>query len=290
MRDRFRSLFTRQREFESRVHTELTTRSRERIASITGDRRKWIETAFGELADEAGPSRITEVSPDTDHTEFIMNADTVLVLSYIEHYFRAAWNQVSRRGYRGSASKTEVNMKLEKIKDVIITEGLLWEVEGDNGRVRFRPIESEAMEDMEENVQALAEDEPWDDALKGYNAAFERYLAGDFDHIIPKKLYYSIEEVLKIICVDEEEWTTNRELQHSDYLEMLKDKGVYDAHGVTATELDDLLDSLERMVAKVGGSRKQEHAFHDRTYATLLIHQVGAYLYFLINRYEEYSQ
>lgn len=134
------------------------------------------------------------------------------------------------------------------------------------------------------------EEEPWEKALKGYNDAFGRWKNGDYDELIPKKLYNSIEEVLKIICVDLEGWTENRELSHSDYLQLLNGHGVYYAHGVTADEIGDLLNSLERLVSKVGGDRKQRHAYHDRTYSTLLIHQIGAYLYFLISRYEQYAE
>ena len=176
-----------------------------------------------------------------------------------------------------------------KINDVLITEGLLWELNLEGSHARFRQIESEAMEDIDEKIQVLAENEPWGDALKGYNDAFERYLQGDFDEQIPKKLYYSIEEVLKVICVDELEWTDNRGLTHSKYLNMMKENNFYHAHGATVAELNQFLQSLDRMVAKVSDDRKQRHAYHDRTYATLLIHQVGAYLYFLINRHKEYT-
>ncbi|MFC7081612.1 hypothetical protein [Halorussus caseinilyticus] len=171
----------------------------------------------------------------------------------------------------------------------MITEGLLWEIENGRGTIRFQPLESEAMESMDKKVQALAEEEPWGDALKGYNDAFERYLAGDFDELIPKKLYNSIEEVLKTICVDLERWTDDRDMSHAKYLDLLNEHDVYSANGITAPETGSLLDSLEKMVNKVGYDRKQRHAYHDRAYCTLLIHQVGAYLYFLIGRYDDYS-
>ncbi|MDL0123075.1 hypothetical protein [Halobacterium salinarum] len=178
---------------------------------------------------------------------------------------------------------------LGKFNDIVITRGLLWEIEFENGMIRFRQIESEAMEDIDKEVQALAEQEPWGDALKGYNDAFERYLDGDFDEQIRKKLYYNIEEVMKIICIDEEGWTDNRELVHSRYPQMMEENNFYHAHGATVAELNQFLESLDCMVAKISDDRKQRHAYHDRTYATLLIHQVGAYLYFLINRHKEYT-
>lgn len=283
----FRSLFTREREFPSRVKTELEKRDRERLVSILDPYSRSRGAGYKELRDEVGESRITEATPSQSSDELILEGDTILVLSFLEHVLNDMYIR-SQRG-RSNVSKSDFKEVIGKVSDVLITEGILWEIEFDEGKIRFRQIESEAMEDIDKEVQALAEQEPWEDALKGYNDAFDRYLDGDFDEQIPKKLYYSIEEVLKTICVDEEGWTDNRELVHSDYLQMMKDNDFYHAHGATVAELKQFLDSLERMVAKVSDDRKQRHAYHDRTYATLMIHQVGAYLYFLINRHKEYS-
>jgi hypothetical protein len=269
------------------VKTELEKRDRERFVSITEPYSNASSRALKELRDEVGESRLREATPNLSNEEIIMNGDTVFVLSYLEHYFNQMYNLWKVR--RTNVSKGDFEDVFGKVNEVLITEGLLWEMEYESGQVRFRQIESEAMEDIDKEVQALAEKEPWDDALKGYNDAFERYLEGEFDEHIPKKLYYSIEEVLKTICVDEEGWTENRELVHSEYLNLMKENDFYHAHGATVAELNQFLESLERMVAKVSDDRKQRHAYHDRTYATLLIHQVGAYLYFLINRHKEYS-
>lgn len=282
----FRSLFTREREFPSRVKTELEKRDRERLVSVIEPHYKCCKQAMKELKDEVGQSKLEESTENLRAKELITNGGTILVLSYIEHFL----NKLHDKYYRPRGGSSSVYEEArDKIKEVLVTEGLLWELTISRGKARFRQIESEAMEDIDNEMQALAEEEPWDDALKGYNDAFERYLDGDFDEHIPKKLYYSIEEVLKVICVDEEGWTDNRELVHSEYLDMMKQNDFYHAHGATVSELGDFLDSLETMVAKVSDDRKQRHAYHDRTYATLLIHQVGAYLYFLINRHKEYS-
>lgn len=288
MVDGFWSLFTRQREQESRVHTELTQRSRERLASITHLSDEISKAAFRRLQDEVGFSEINEVSYDKDHVKFILNADTVLALSYVEHYMDASIDMVTRQR-RPPVDEERVRDTLGKLKDTLVSEGILWEMKPAEKGVEFYPLESEAIEDMDKKVQALAEKEPWSEALKGYNAAFERYLDGDFDELIPKKLYNSIEEVLKTICVDLEGWTADRESSHAKYLKLLKDHDVYNANGITAPELGGLLDTLVKMISKVGEDRHQRHAYHDRAYCTLLIHQVGAYLYFIIGRYDDYS-
>lgn len=292
MKDQFRSLFTRQREFESRTNTELPQIARERLISIIADLKKYRKYSHSELLDEAGASRVyADLGEDWNYQDFMMNADTVLCLSFLEHTIGTMWVDVTKMGYRGSYSKRDVYERISKIEDVFITEGILWdiEVEDNNKQIVFRQMESEAMEDIDEKMQALAAEDPWKNALEGYNAAFDRYLSGDYDDTLVKKLYNSIEEVLKMICVDLEGWTEDRDMSHGKYLQLLGENNFYQANGITAPELNQLIDSMEKLVSKTGADRKQEHAYHDREYATLLIHQTGAYIYFLISRYDEYS-
>jgi hypothetical protein len=269
------------------VKTELEQRDRERIASIIEPYSRIQKSAYKELKDEVGSSRLQEAAPKELPIQLIHQGDSVIVLSFLEHFFNQFYHKAVDS--YDNPSERELNQVAAKIVDVLETEGLLWELYFEDDVFKFRQLESEAMEDIDKKIQALAEKEPWDKALKGYNDAFKKYLEGEYDEQIPKKLYYSIEEVLKVICVDEEGWTGNRELVHSEYLEMMKEHNFYHAHGATVAELNQFLSSLDRMVAKVSDDRKQRHAYHDRTYATLLIHQVGAYIYFLINRHKEYS-
>jgi len=292
MKDQIRSLFTRQREFESRTNTELPKIARERLISIVADLKNYRNMAHDELLDEAGMSRVyADLDDSWDYQDFMMKADTVLCLSFVEHTIEKMWAQVTKRGYRGSFGKGDVYEKISKVEDVFVTEGVLWDIEVNkhSKQITFRQLESEAMKDIDEKMQALAAEDPWNNALEGYNAAFERYLSGDYDDTLVKKLYNSIEEVLKIICVDLEKWTEDREMSHGKYLQLLKENNFYQANGITAPELNQLIDSMEKLVSKTGADRKQEHAYHDREYATLLIHQTGAYIYFLISRYDEYT-
>lgn len=306
-------LIDREREAKSRVHEELTRPARERIGEIlsnlehhSSSQKNLISKALDSTMELIGRTPVLRhVDTDSDgegtdvqriHHAFMLGGKTVYVFTYVEQIL----NEYKSHGIKESSVE---NLRLNrgdisnepgaigKIRKVLITEGLLWEIEwaGNGGVIQFVPLESEAMEDIDAKIQALAEKEPWDNALQGYNDAFERYLNGDFDDTLVTKLYNSIEEVLQTICVDLEGWTEDREKSHGDYLDMLNDNSVYDANGITAPELDQLLDALEKMVSKVGHDRKQRHAYHDRAYCTLLIHQVGAYLYFLISRYEDYQ-
>lgn len=317
MSEDYTPLIDRERSPQSRVHEELTQTARERLVVITdgiseSDKIESVEF----LMSKVGRTPVVEETIDGDpkndldvstvHHRLIMHGDTIHVLTYLEHLIKKSHlsthkSRFSDFGFDPSSfdfldeenkimfeSTIEV---IKEIKDVLVTEGILWKMReaGSGGIIEFVPLESESMKEIDEKVQALSEEEPWRDTLKGYNAAFERYLNGDFDDTLVKNLYNSIEEVLQTICVDLEGWTDDRDRGHGYYLDLLNENNVYKANGITAPELNQLLDSLEKMVNKVGNDRKQRHSYHDRAYCTLLIHQVGAYLYFIISRYDSYK-
>lgn len=296
MTDNFDSLYIRERAGEARIHTELTDKSRERLTNVMDDAQLYIYSAYDELADEVGRSRINEhISGNVmtllmDFEEFMENAPTLLVLSFIEHLFREAaadWTTIVKNNY----SPDKPGEVVSKIKKVLITEGLLWDIhcDYDNYEIRFERLASEQFKEIDDEIQHLSKDDRWSDALKGYDAAIELYIDGAYSKEIPEKLYNSIEEVLKTICVDLEDWENNRERNHSHYLDLLKENEVYNANGITAPEVESLLDAMEKLVSKIGADRKQRHQYIDRHYSTLLIHQAAAYLTFLIKRYEEYA-
>jgi hypothetical protein len=303
MADEYEPLIDREREPKPRIHEELTGSARERLAEITVSRdRERRETAFRSTMKLVGRSpivqcfsnkRTNKFKKKNSHREFIYKGDTLHVLTYIEHLYLSysRYKRNSAKDVRGESGEISEHNTFSDIRKVLITEGLLWEIEwaDKGGVIQFRPLASEAMADMDSEIQKLSGDDRWKPTLEPYNSAFKRYLAGDFDELIPKKLYNSVESLLQTICVDLEGWTENEDLPHSDYLQMLNDNGFYDANGITAPELESLLDSLEKLVAKLGNDRKQRHQYIDREYCTLLIHQVGAYLYFLINRYEKFD-
>lgn len=304
--DGYKPLIDREREPESRVREDLNRSSRDRIMAIlTGlvadDELKY---AMKELQKKASTSEIRGDNDDIDLFDvsgeagqllsILMRADTEVTLTFVEYTINRAYERLSNANRRNYAfigyGYDDVQQAVIEIEDVLITEGLLWRLEHENRRyIQFHRIESEAFDDIDTKVRALAQKDSWNEALSGYNDAFERYLNGDYDDVLVKKLYASIEEVLRTICVDMEGWTDDREKSHGSYLELLRESEVYNANDITAPELNELLDSLEKMVSKVGYDRKQRHAYHDRIYCTLLIHQVGAFLYFLISRYEEWA-
>lgn len=305
-------LIDREREPESRVHEELTSTARERLSTITEPSKyHHARSALKFIMNRVGRTLVLNHLKDEDkngediwrllHFRFIEGGDTIHVLTYIEKLLFEIHNShadsisgfdTSTMDLTGFYPAEKRKQVISDIENVLITEGILWEIEpaGEGGVIEFKPLASESMNEVDEKIRGLARTDTWKNALRGYNAAYRRYLNGDFDELIPKKLYNSIEAVLQTICVDLENWTDNRDMNHKKYLDLLNENGVYNAHGIIAPELNDLLTSLERMVSKVSDERKQRHLYHDRAYCTLLIHQVGAYLYFLINRYEAYSK
>lgn len=305
MSDEYEPVANREREPKSRIHEELTRVARERLAETTArpgrdreSQRETREKALRETAKLVGRSAVYgHMSKNSKyrsaHYQFVQNADTIAVLNYVEQLYSRNYKRKKRtqKEQLEEQGPIEEHQLFGGIEDILVTEGILWKLEwaGKGGGIQFVPIASESMEDMDTQVQALAADQPWSDALRGYNAAFELYLAGDFTENIPKKLYNSVEAVLQTICVDLEGWTEDRDLSHQKYLDLLREHDVYDANGITAPELESLLDALQKLVNKLGNDRKQRHEYIDREYCTLLIHQTGAYLYFLINRYEEFS-
>lgn len=310
-------MIDRERESKSQVHEELTKTARERLTVVTEQASESAKAkSLRLLMSKVGRTPVVEnlsidagaedIDESAVHSGIIEACDTIQALTYVESLVKESHLETHRNRFGDfGMESTQMDFLSEEnkimfdsteklineIRDVLITEGILWEIKlaGSGGVIQFVPLESEAMDDIDEKVRAYSEEEPWEDALRGYNDAFERYLSGEFDEILVKKLYNSIEQVLQTICVDLESWTDDRDRSHSYYLELLNEHNIYDANGITAPELTQLLDSLEKLVSKVGNDRKQRHAYHDRAYCTLLIHQVGAYLYFVISRYDDYK-
>jgi hypothetical protein len=94
MSDDHRSFYTRDRDRSSRVHTDLTEVSRERLARITYIDNTVVGEALKKSVSEADSTEVEAAIGDTElqtsrqqnlHHSPVMNGDTRHVLSYIEH-------------------------------------------------------------------------------------------------------------------------------------------------------------------------------------------------------------
>ncbi|MCQ4334901.1 hypothetical protein KM295_15730 [Natronomonas sp. F2-12] len=95
----------------------------------------------------------------------------------------------------------------------------------------------------------------------------------------------SLEAVLIKICVEERGWNNEGD-GVSAYLNSIKDKGLFDPNEAMFAEWEQIINGLQIGVQRTGGDRKRHETF-DQDYSILLLHQVGAFLTFVINRYED---
>lgn len=292
----FRPLIKRQDSPDSRVHPELTPEARERIHSISSfvDPRM-IDRAFNALTEEVPESRIAEhadgPTSQKRHRNYIMNADTEMVFSYIEILLIVAKHSTGRRSAMPKYGKKYLKERAGKIQRTLIEEGILWEVRtDDSGNYIFDKVESERMKESDDELRRISLEmgEDWQDSLSEYNEAFRLYNEGKYSKDILEHLYNSIEETVKTICVDKHGWEDNREMNLSNYLDTMRDKGFFEANNIMESEISTLLDSMEKTFSKIGNDRHNRHNPDiDRYYCNLLIHQTSAFLYYMIKRQQQ---
>ena len=280
----FKSSFTKDDSPEQPTNEDLTDNARSRIFHVVDDvfRDKDISVAFKQSKQMEVFSEFHEVpfNSPKEKFNFFMGQTTEIVFAYLEHLFAVTLDS------RHHASGEWLTEGVAKINDVLESEGILWDIEQDDkGYFRLRPISSEKMKESVDNVRELALDSEWEDSLEPYLKAVEMYSNGEFTYRIPEKLNLSIENVVTKICIDEG-WLEDEDKSSGKYIAELKHRGFFENNNIMEKELNLLLNSLDLMRKKVEGDRKR-HDDMDRTYSTLLLHQVSAYIYFLIKMYEK---
>jgi len=226
------------------------------------------------------------------HKKIIEDAERDTVLAYLENLLESC-----ARSTRNDWTNTTVTFSIvdpdrrlslttDRINTVLQTEGILWELEKENIEFHFQPIGSELMAEADGEFSTIAQGKRWRSAASPYNAAYELYRDRTYSREIPEKLYNSIEELTRTICVDLEEWEDNREQNLSVYLDRMRDEGLFEPNNIMRAELGDLTQSMEKAFQKAGAERKNRHSEIDREYCTLLLHQVSAYLTYIIRQYE----
>lgn len=306
MSDDFESLIERRRKGESRIHVDLTDRFRERLlhilTSITGESKV---NAYTTLFERLGYSEVQEeIFPTADdpmevvqfvqrkdsnaETNTILEASTEFTLSYVECVLRQEWSDSEGKSPPSVDRRANLQTVITKIIKALESEGILWELSGlATGDIKFEEMGSKTMQDADDELRDLALGETWEEPLRGYNEAYELYLDRKYGKEIPEKLYNSIEAVMQTICVDLEGWEDNEDRNLKHYLDILREQEVFAPNPIMKAEVGDLVDSMERAFSKAGNDRKNRHELIDRRYCTLMLHQVSAYLVFIIKRYED---
>lgn len=252
--------------------------------------RKEVEDA-GIIFDKKPEDKI--IDEIQTHRNLILNADTIPVLTYIENLLEIVGKTSSFSWKNIAHNASELNVKgsvqstAEKINIALETEGILWELEYQDRKFNFKPIGSEMMQQADEEFSVVASGKKWQNVASPYDSAYNLYRDRNYSREIPEKLYNSVEELVRVICVDLEGWEENREQNLSVYLDRMRDEGIFEQNNIMRTELEDLTNSMERAFQKAGAERKNRHTEIDRQYSTLLLHQVSAYLTFIISRYED---
>lgn len=244
------------------------------------------------------PTEINRENIDTDsnltvHRRIIQNAERDAVLAYLENLLEICYRSHPLKWGDIVANPTKID-KSEKVKSttdkvnvVLETEGILWELNFGEGHLNFRPIGSEMMAEADEAFSAVASGKKWVRVASPYNDAYDQYKDRKFDRAIPEKLYNSIEELARVICVDRQDWLENRELNLSEYLHEMNERGLFEPNPIMRAEIQDLTNSMEKAFQKAGKERHNDHHEIDREYCTLMLHQVSAYLTYIIRQYEE---
>jgi len=312
--EEYESVADRIKSAQPRVHSDLTDTARERLLMITSNPTRakttekyllpetCIELAIRETCESVGTSPIESKYNETHssygkHSVIIEECNRDAVLTYVENLLReihdsqpVRWNYNSfpdNPNERLHLVRSGLEQTVEKVNTAMETEGILWKLKDDNNEFNFYPIGSELMQNSDQELSVIGQGERWSSVISPYNEAYNQYLDRTYDWTIPEKLYNSIEELCRTICVDLERWENNREQNLSVYLETMRENDLFEPNNIMMAELTDLSKSMERTFQKAGAERKNRHSEIDREYATLLLHQVSAYLTYLIRQYEE---
>lgn len=151
--------------------------------------------------------------------------------------------------------------------------------------IHFETLADKSVIESDQQLRALGKKGRWEEELSPYNEAWTQYQDEQFSYLIAEKLYNSLEAVLIKICVEERGWNNEGD-GVSAYLNSIKDNGLFDPNEAMFAEWEQIINGLQIGVQRTGGDRKRHETF-DQDYSILLLHQVGAFLTFVINRYED---
>jgi len=312
----YNSISDRIKSAQPRVHSDLIKSARERLSTITSNParvnsterynlpERSIDIAIRQTFEDVGTSPIKKTYSEEftstygKHHKIITEAPRNAVLAYIENLLESVYQtnpnlwaecQLPPHNMKNHLYFVRYNIAdtVEKINIVLETEGILWQLEMEDSDFNFYPVGSELMQDSDQKLSVIAQGKKWKNVISPYNEAYNQYLDRSYDRTIPEKLYNSIEELARTICVDLEEWEENREQNLSVYLEIMREKGLFEPNNIMLDELKDITNAVERAFQKAGAERKNRHSEIDREYATLLLHQISAYLTYIIRQYEE---
>jgi tetratricopeptide (TPR) repeat protein len=319
--------YNRHREIEPRVHKELTEKAANRIKFVVDTIASYgeIDAAYKQYRAETGLHHdyfeVENHGPAIDAVgTLLQNEDSNQVLTFLELLIDILWAPSDYSKARHSAG--ELLRFDNNIRRILNEEGILLRLQPDRQEVveyaqkldkyinsdnigrmanlqamgddsppspefsfRFETLSHESIIESDQQVRALAKEQRWNDALGAYNEAWELYQDEQFTYIIAEKLYNSLESVLEKICVEEQDWNTEEE-GVGTYINSCREHGLFEPNDAMVGEWQQIIGGISDGVQRSGRDRKRHMTF-DHHYCVLLLHQIGAFLTFLIIRYEE---
>lgn len=294
----------RHSEPEPRIHEELTEPARNRLANIMKNvHGEHIQEAYDEMVDYTG-HRISGFDMGTSSAskrsqyEFILNDsnDINIILTYLEYVLNTSLNSAGRYDYDISQGKlVEIVHKIERTFE---EEGILVQVKPSVSEIaeqswrpssgellRFQQVSDETIIEADQEVRTLALGEEWEDPLAPYNKAWQMYKNGTHTTAILEKLWNSLELTTEKMCAELNDWE-DEGAGVGRYLEVLKEKEIFEPNAAMQQEASHITQSLRVTLNRLGGDRKR-HADIDPDYCIFVLHQISAYLSFIIKRYED---
>lgn len=318
--------YNRHREIEPRVHKELTEKAANRIKFALDNIVSYgeIDDAYKLYRAEVGLHHdyleVDNYGPAIDGVgTLLQNEDMGHALTFLELIIDILWTQSD---YSSENHSVEALFKFDSdIRRILVEQGILLRLRPDQKEVeeyarrlheyqnrdhmvsavyrqrgndspptmpfsfQFEELSHESLIESDQQVRALGKEQRWSDALEPYNEAWKLYQDEQFSRIIPEKLYNSLESVLERICVEEQDWNTEND-QIGSYLGSCRENGLFEPNDAMVGEWEQILGGIQIGIQRSGSDRK-DHATIDQHYCILLLHQVGAFLTFLITRYDD---
>lgn len=297
----------RHSEPEPRVHEELTSTARKRIAHtlrVVPDEE--IAKTYNLLIERTGedPTQFGEghSMSEGQYKFIIQNADQDVILDYLELLLNMLWRseETVPRGTTYLYDEKELIPLCRKIEMALVEEGVLiqmkpspseemvtddWQRYSDYDKILFQQLSDETIIESDQELRILSLGDEWQDPLEGYNEAWELYKEGTFTYAIPEKLYNSLEAVCEKICVDLEGWL-DKDPGVGQCISKLREKGLFTPNDEMVAEWEKIASGIQIGVQRAGNDRKR-HENIDQDYLILLLHQVSSFLTFVIKRYED---
>lgn len=299
----------RDEELEPRIHPDLTEPARKKIARLFENivdyddlHNTYMEYRI-EVVEESAYFDWRNFGPALEsQTRFFLEEESDDALSYLEILLNTLWSNKSH-------SEADLLKMDRKLRKVLHEHRILIRLKPEHkylqrsyveggvetrrprrydpkryGPLHFERLADETIIEADQNLRVLAKGKAWDEPLKGYNEAWNKYQDGQFSAIIAEKLYNSVEDVLQKMCVDQN-WE-NENQTWSTYLDRINQEGLLEPNKAMVGEWQQILSGIREGIQKTG-DRKNWHNTIDQDYCLLLLHQTSAFLTFIIKRYEQ---